>query len=50
MKKRLKNFFKLNVEAALEISRQLRLRNLSGIIIIDFINMGTDNHKEELIN
>ncbi len=44
------HFFKVNVEAALEISRQLRLRNLSGIIIIDFINMGTDNHKEELIN
>ena len=32
-------FFKTNREAAAEIARQLRLRNLSGIIIIDFIDM-----------
>ena len=32
-------FFYTNQEAALEIARQLRLRNLSGIIVIDFINM-----------
>lgn len=34
-----KTFKKINGEAALEIARQIRVRNLSGIIIIDFINM-----------
>ena len=34
-----KNIFNTNLEATKEIVRQLRLRNLSGIIIIDFINM-----------
>jgi ribonuclease G len=33
------NFLRINKEAALEACRQLRLRNISGIIIIDFINM-----------
>ena len=33
------NLYKVNLEAAYECCRQLRLRNLSGIIIIDFINM-----------
>ncbi len=38
-KKRFKEgFFKINIEAAKEIFRQIRLRGLSGIIIIDFIN------------
>lgn len=32
-------FFLINQEAALEVARQLRLRNLSGIIVVDFINM-----------
>ncbi len=32
-------FLKVNLEAAVEIARQIRLRNLSGIIIVDFINM-----------
>ena len=32
-------FLHINLEAAQEIGRQLRLRNISGIIIIDFINM-----------
>lgn len=32
-------FFKINCEAALEAARQIRMRNLSGIIIIDFIDM-----------
>lgn len=32
-------YYKINVEAAKEIARQIRLRNLSGIILIDFINM-----------
>ena len=32
-------FLKVNLEAAREIARQIRLRNLSGIIVVDFINM-----------
>lgn len=38
-KKREAAFLKINLEAAAEIARQLRLRNISGIIIVDFINM-----------
>jgi len=38
--------FKTNLEAAQVIARQLRLRNLGGIIIIDFIDMDNDEHKE----
>lgn len=38
-------FYRLNCEAAAEIAKQLRLRNLSGIILIDFINM--DNKDDE---
>lgn len=37
--------FKTNLEAAQTIARQLRLRNLGGIIIIDFIDMQDDDHK-----
>lgn len=37
--------FKINVEAAKEISRQLRLRDLGGVIIIDFIDMLQDKHR-----
>lgn len=40
---------KINLEAARHIARQMILRNLSGIIIIDFINMSSKNHKEELM-
>lgn len=43
-------FYKVNTEAAVEIARQLRLRNLSGIIVIDFINMSQSKHNEELIS
>ena len=39
----------MNLEAAKEAARQIRLRNLSGIIMIDFINMGTDTEKQELL-
>ncbi len=42
-------FFKINCEAAHEIIMQLRLRNLSGIIIIDFIDMN-DEHNNELMS
>ena len=41
---------KINLEAAKEISRQLRLRNLSGIILIDFINMENPDHQDELFH
>lgn len=40
---------KINKEAAVEIARQLRLRNLSGIIIIDFIDMETEADQKELL-
>ncbi len=42
-------FFKTNLEAAEEAARQLRLRNLSGIILVDFINMAEEEHKQELL-
>jgi len=38
--------FKTNLEAAQAIARQLRLRNLGGIIIIDFIDMILEKHKQ----
>lgn len=41
--------FNINCEAAHEISRQIRLRNLSGIIILDFIDMENDKDWEELL-
>lgn len=41
---------KVNREAAEEIAIQLRVRNLSGIIIIDFINMDTEVHRQEIID
>ena len=42
-------FRKINLEAAREIAFQLRLRNLSGIILIDFINMEEEEDKKELL-
>ena len=42
-------FFKVNLEAAEEIGRQLRLRNLSGIIMVDFIDMKEEEHKKLLL-
>ena len=39
----------INKEAAIEIARQLKLRNISGMIIIDFINMKSKEHMSELI-
>lgn len=41
--------YAVNAEAAKEIVRQLRLRNLSGIIIVDFINMKNEENKERLL-
>lgn len=42
-------FLKLNLEAAEEIAKQIRLRNLSGIIVVDFIDMEEKGAKEELM-
>ena len=44
-----KIFYEMNREAAVEIARQLRLRNLSGIILIDFINMEKKEQRQELL-
>lgn len=42
-------FLKINIEAAKEIARQPRLRNISGIVMIDFINMKEESHNHELM-
>lgn len=49
-KKEQETYRKINLEAAGEIARQLRLRNLSGIILIDFINMAREDHRNELMH
>jgi len=41
--------FRTNLEAAVTIARQLRLRNLGGIIIIDFIDMEEPDHRRQVI-
>jgi ribonuclease G len=41
--------FKTNLEAGQAIARQLRLRNLGGIIIIDFIDMQSEEHKRQVL-
>lgn len=43
-------FYKINLEAATEAMRQIRLRNLSGMILIDFINMESEQKEQELIH
>ena len=49
-KKGIRDTFRMiNREAALEIARQLRLRNLSGIILVDFINMEEADDRQELL-
>jgi ribonuclease G len=42
--------FKTNLEAAQSIARQLRLRNLGGIIIVDFIDMQSDEHRAAVLD
>ncbi|WP_035382592.1 ribonuclease G [Ferriphaselus sp. R-1] len=42
--------FKTNLEAAQVIARQLRLRNLGGIIICDFIDMDTQEHRDAVLD
>ena len=41
--------FKTNLEAAQVIARQLRLRNLGGIIIVDFIDMENEEHRDAVL-
>lgn len=41
--------FQTNIESAVEIARQLRLRDVGGIIIIDFIDMEEESHKAEIL-
>jgi ribonuclease G len=41
--------FKTNLEAAGAIARQLRLRNLGGIVIVDFIDMTREEHREAVL-
>lgn len=40
----------INIEASKEIARQLRLRDIGGIIIIDFIDMGIEKHRNTVLN
>ena len=41
---------KTNLEAAAEAARQIRLRDLSGVIVIDFIDMSDDRAKTEVLD
>ncbi|MBV8620043.1 MAG: ribonuclease G [Curvibacter sp.] len=41
--------FKTNLEAAQAIARQLRLRNLGGIVIVDFIDMAREDHRDAVL-
>jgi ribonuclease G len=42
------NALEVNLAAAREIARQLRLRDIGGIIVVDFIDMQTNEHKQQL--
>ena len=42
-------YLKINMEAAKEAAKQIRLRNLSGIILIDFINLTKSEYMEQLL-
>ncbi|MFC4160475.1 ribonuclease G [Chitinimonas lacunae] len=42
--------FKTNLEATQVIARQLRLRNLGGIIIVDFIDMDNEEHRQQVLH
>lgn len=42
--------FRTNMEAADEIARQIRLRDIGGIIIVDFIDMENDDHRNTILN
>ncbi|HNX82133.1 MAG TPA: Rne/Rng family ribonuclease [Candidatus Omnitrophota bacterium] len=42
--------FKVNCEAAIEAAHQLKLRDLGGIVVIDFIDMEREGHRREVLN
>lgn len=42
--------FETNLLAAKEIARQVRLRNIGGIVVVDFINMDSEDHREMVVN
>ena len=42
--------FETNLLAAKEIARQVRLRNIGGIVVVDFINMESEEHREVVVN
>ena len=42
-------YLKINLEAAKEAARQIRLRNLSGIIVVDFINLSNQEYMQQLL-
>ena len=44
-----KTFFKIDLEAAKEVANQIRLRNLSGIILVDFIDLEREEDREQLM-
>ena len=44
------NFLKINKEAAIEIAYQLRLRNISGIIVVDFMNLASKDAEADLMS
>ena len=44
------NFLRINKEAAIEIAHQIRLRNISGIIIVDFMNLTSQEAEAELLS
>ena len=44
------NAFQVNIEAAKEIARQLRLRDMGGIVIVDFIDMHEAKHRKDLFD
>jgi ribonuclease G len=42
--------FRVNCDAAAEVARQLKLRDLGGIVVIDFIDMEKESHRRQLLN
>ncbi len=42
--------FRINLEAAKTIAREIRLRNISGIIVIDFIDMNNRGYEDNIVN
>lgn len=42
-------YYKINIEAAIESAKQIRLRNISGIVIIDFINLKDEKKMQEVL-